>query len=78
MFDWVEIPAGKEKVLIGGGKETKVIGIYTINLEMHSKGNFTVTLMGVYVTKGIQDNLFPYARPNGGTISSCATTVRTS
>lgn len=35
VYDWVEIPPGKEKVLIGDGKEVKVIGLGSPNPTLH-------------------------------------------
>ncbi|WP_431196408.1 hypothetical protein [Marinobacter alexandrii] len=33
MYDWVKIPPGQEKVLIGDGKEMYVLGIGSLNLK---------------------------------------------
>ncbi|CAM9960663.1 unnamed protein product, partial [Laminaria digitata] len=42
--DWVAIPAGKDKVLIGNRKGMRVIGVGSLNLRMHSKPDFNVKL----------------------------------
>ena len=47
--DWVEIPPGKEKVLIGDGREMPVHGVGSI--KMHSKTDFNVKLNEVYLTE---------------------------
>ena len=57
VYDWVEIPPGKERVLIGDGKAMGVTGVGSLNLKMHSKTDFNVNLTGVYVTEGIGFNL---------------------
>ena len=58
VYDWIEIPKGKEKVLIGDGKGMEVLGIGSLNLKMHAKVDFNVKLTNVFVTKGIGFNLF--------------------
>ena len=58
VYDWVEIPPEKRKVMIGDGKAMRVIGVSSLNLGMHSKTDFVVKLTGVYVTEGIGFNLF--------------------
>ena len=58
VYDWVEIPPEKRKVMIGDGKATRVIGVGSLNLIMHSKTDFDVKLTGVYVMEGIGFNLF--------------------
>ena len=57
MYDWVEIPPGQEKVLIGDGKEINGILMGSLNLKLHSKTVFIVTLTRRLVTEGIQYNL---------------------
>ena len=56
--DWVEIPPGKEKVLIGDGREMRVLDVGILNLKMHSKTDFNVRLNEVFLTEGIGFNLF--------------------
>ena len=58
MYDCVEIPRGKEQVLLGDGKAMRVLGVGSLNLKMHSKTDFNVKLSDVYVTEGIRFNLF--------------------
>ena len=58
VYNWVEIPPEKLKVIIGDGKAMRVIGVGILNLRMHSKTDFDVKLTGVYVTEGIGFNLF--------------------
>ena len=58
VYDWIDVPPGKEYVLIGNGKGMKVKGVGSLNLKMHSKTDFNVKLTGVYVTEGIGFNLF--------------------
>ena len=58
VYDWIEIPPGKERVLIGDGKAIKVTVVGSLNLKIHSKTDFNVTLTGVYVTEGAGFNLF--------------------
>ena len=58
VYDWEAIPPGKEKVLIGGGKEMRVMGVGSLNLTMHSTTDLNVKLTQVYVTEGIWFNLF--------------------
>ena len=58
VYDWVETPPGKEKVLNGDWKGMRVIGVGTLNLRMHSKTDFDVKLTRVCVTEGIDFDLF--------------------
>ena len=58
VYDWVEIPPEKRKIMIGDGKAMIVIGVGSLNLRMHSKTDFDVKLTGVYVAEGISFNLF--------------------
>ena len=60
MYDWVEIPRGKYKVLIGDGKAMRVLGVGSLNLKMHSKTDLKVKLNAAYVTEGIGFNLFSF------------------
>ena len=34
-YDWVEIPPGKERVLIGDGNAMRVTGAGSLNFKMH-------------------------------------------
>ena len=65
VYDWVEIPPGKEKVSIGDEKEMNEIGIGSLNLKLHSKTGSNVTLLRVYVTEGIQYNMFSLHEAQG-------------
>ena len=56
MYDWVKIPRGKEKVLIGHGKAMRVLGVVSLNVKMHSKPDFNVKLNDVYVMEGMRFN----------------------
>ena len=58
VYEWVEIPPEKRKVMIGDGEAMRLIGVGSLNLRMHSKTDFDVKLTGVYVTEGIRFNLF--------------------
>ena len=58
MYNWVEIPRGKEKVLICDGKAIQVLVVGSLNLNMHSKADFSVKLNDVYVTERIGFNPF--------------------
>ena len=58
VYDWVEIPPGKEKVLIGRGKEMRVRGVGSLDLNMPAATDFNVKLIGVHVTGGIGFNTF--------------------
>ena len=58
VYDWVEIPPEKQKVMIGDGKAIRVIGVRSLNFKMHSKMDFNMKLTGVYVTEGIGFNRF--------------------
>ena len=58
VYDLEGIPPGKEKVLIGDGKEMREMGVGSFNLTMHSTTDFDVNLTLVYVTEGIGFNLF--------------------
>ena len=58
VYDWVEIPPGKEKVLIGHGKGMGVMGIGSLNRKMHAKVDFNVKLTNVYVKTRIGFDLF--------------------
>ncbi|CAN0279287.1 unnamed protein product, partial [Laminaria digitata] len=58
VYDWIDVPPGKEYVLIGNGRGMRVRGVGSLNLKMHSKTGFNVKLTGVYVTEGIGFNLF--------------------
>ena len=57
VYDWVDIPPERRKVMIGDGKVMRVIGVGSLNLRMHSKADFDVKLTGVYVTEGIGFNV---------------------
>lgn len=58
VYDWIDIPSGKERVMIANGKAMRVIGLGSLNLIMHSKTDLGVKRTGVYVTQGIRFNLF--------------------
>ena len=47
VYDWVEFPPEKRKVMIGEGKAMGVIGAGSLNLRMHSKTDFDVKLARV-------------------------------
>ena len=34
VYDWVEIPPGKEHVVIESGKRMRVVGVGSLNLQM--------------------------------------------
>ena len=65
VYDWAEIPPGKEKVLIGDGKKMNVIGIGSLNLKLHLKTDFNLKLTRVYVTESIKYNLFSLHEAQG-------------
>ena len=58
VYEWVEIPPEKRKVMAGHGKAMRVIGVGSLNLRMQSKTDFDVKLTGVYAAEGIGFNLF--------------------
>ena len=47
VYDSVEIPPEKRKVIIGDGKARRVIGVGSLNLGMHLNTAFDVKLTGV-------------------------------
>ena len=53
VYDWVEIPRGKDNGLIGCGKNMRVVGVGRHNLQTHGATDFNAKLPGVKVTEGV-------------------------
>lgn len=53
VHDWVGIPPGKERLLIGNGKEMRVTGAGSLSLKVHSNTDLNVKSTEVYVAEGI-------------------------
>ena len=44
--------------MIGDGKGMEVLGVGSLNLKLHAKADFNVKLTNVFVSKGIEFNMF--------------------
>ena len=58
VYDWVKIPPGREKVLIGSRKKMRVRGVGCLNLKRQAATDFNLELTSVYATEGTGFNLF--------------------